>query len=1075
MGSDSGRAGKVRRIFIVSILVVSQLCPKPASTQGAPVAISSFSLQTPFVCPGENALLTWSIAADDASALLRCEFDREGDGIIDEVIANCPRSGELSFQPTAAGAIQPRMKVILDGVTMAVSRTQGAVHEPLEKRYSSAAESLRFGSHGPADFYATDVAIGQDGKVYLTDWFRRRVYRYSGAGTLELEYPQLVGQPRRLAVDGSGRVYVSEAPLGVIHVYDAAGLEVDAWDMTTKFGYGVGTGGIEFVAPDRVLIAAADTVLVVSLEGDLLFQFGAPGQEPGQFSSIFDVAQAPDGSYFVVDRTHRLHKFDAAGIFLWSRGGYGTDPGLFDVPVAVSVAPSGNVYVSDRRNYRVQEFDQDGNFLLAWGGKGSDAGLFNWHYGMDVDDATGDVWVAGYHGHDVQKFSSAGQPLDRWIGHLTAPDEFAYAAGIAVSDERIFVVDQINQQIKVFDKATQSPLYQFGERGDGPGTVFNFPRAVTLAPAGELYVTEDRIVRRLQQDGTFIRMLNSLTKNISASMGLFVESDTLYQAGTNNSLLFARNALSGKLVWSAGSTGLEPGQFTRIWGIAPGAGGMLLATDAGSRVQLFTKEGQYVRQWLTVQPGTTTAAPSRGIAFDPGRRIVYVGSGSTINAYDMCGSPLFSWTPAAPVSPGLLFDHLTVDGQGTVFATDHFGTVYGVVPVEDTPTPDTTPPTGTLSINADAATTRSAAATLTLMATDVGGGALQMCVSDTTSCGAWTAFTSTRTWSLPDGEGTKTVYAWFKDQWGNTSDAVSDTISLDTVAPAKGTASLTPGNLQLTLNVSGFTDAGGSGIAGYVASFLEGATPPSSCASGTPLPGSGGPATTLVHSGLSDGTTYAYKVCAVDAAGNRSPGATVTGKPLFDPTPPSGTVTINAGATATRSTAATLTLTATDPESGQLQMCISDTTDCSAWTAFAGTLGWTLPAGAGAKTIYARFRDQAGNTSEAYRDSIELDTVAPAKGTVAVTPGSLQLTLDFSDFSDSGGSGVVGYVTSFREGTMAPSSCASGTLVPGSGGPATTLVHNGLAYGRTYTYKVCALDAAGNRSPGAIRAGTPGP
>jgi hypothetical protein len=87
---------------------------------------------------------------------------------------------------------------------------------------------------------------------------------------------------------------------------------------------------------------------------------------------------------------------------------------------------------------------------------------------------------------------------------------------------------------------------------------------------------------------------------------------------------------------------------------------------------------------------------------------------------------------------------------------------------------------------------------------------------------------------------------------------------------------------------------------------------------------------------------------------------------------------------------------------------------------------------------------------------------------VSVTPGSLQLTLNFRDFSDSGGSGVVSYVASFREGTTPPSSCASGTPVPGSAGSATTLVHSGLTYGTTYTYKVCALDAAGNRSLGAI-------
>jgi DNA-binding beta-propeller fold protein YncE len=257
----------------------------------------------------------------------------------------------------------------IEAAAVALGRTQGFVHEPPAKQYSSATESLRFGTHGPADFYATDVAIGQDGKVTVIGLVRRRLRRYSDDGTLELEYPQLVGQPRRLAVAGNGQAYVSEAPLNKIHIYDAAGIELEVWDLTTKFGYGIGTGGIEFVAPDRLLIAASsDTILVVSLEGELIFQFGSQGVEPGQFSSIFDVAPASDGSYFVVDRTHRLHKFDAAGTFLWSRGGYGTDPGLFDVPVAVSVAPSGNVYVSDRRNYRVQKFDQM-NFLLAWGGK----------------------------------------------------------------------------------------------------------------------------------------------------------------------------------------------------------------------------------------------------------------------------------------------------------------------------------------------------------------------------------------------------------------------------------------------------------------------------------------------------------------------------------------------------------------------------------------------------------------------------------------------------------------------------------------------------------------------------------
>lgn len=657
------------------------LLPTPSFSQTAPVSIASFSMKVPYVCPGENATLAWTLTTPDASTVVRCEFDYEGDGIIDKVLTKCAHSGNLSFSPVVTGAVQPRMKVRINGVTVATSRTNGFIHAPPPVRSSSAAESLRFGTYGPADFYAVDVALGPDGRVYLTDWLRRRVRRYTADGALELEYPTLTGQPRRLAVDGSGRVYVSEVPLDKIHVYDANGVEADVWDMQVKFGCGIGAGGIQFIAPDKLLVAASnDTILVVSLAGELLSSFGSHGQGPGQLSSVFDVDQAADGSYFVVDRSNRLHKFDAAGGFLWSRGGFGSAVGQFNVPVAIGVGPAGDVYVSDRRNFRIQKFDPDGNFLLAWGSKGTEAGEFTWHNGLDIDTATGEVWVAGFHGHDVQTFSADGQPLDRWIGHVTGPDEFAYAAGIAVSDDRIFVVDQINQQIKVFDKQHLTPLYQFGERGDGAGTVFNFPRAVELAPSGELYVSEDRYVRRLKQDGSLVRILWSLTKSLSASMGIHVDSGVLYQADTKKSRLNARNALSGKALWVAGTTGLGPGQFTAIRGVAAGAGGMLLTTDAGNRVQLFTRAGKFVRQWTTTLPGTAETAPSNGIAYDPEREIVYVGGGRRLNAYDMCGEPMFSWTPADPVSDGVFFDHLTVDRQGTVYATDHYGTVYGIVP-----------------------------------------------------------------------------------------------------------------------------------------------------------------------------------------------------------------------------------------------------------------------------------------------------------------------------------------------------------------------------------------------------------
>jgi len=87
----------------------------------------------------------------------------------------------------------------------------------------------------------------------------------------------------------------------------------------------------------------------------------------------------------------------------------------------------------------------------------------------------------------------------------------------------------------------------------------------------------------------------------------------------------------------------------------------------------------------------------------------------------------------------------------------------------------------------------------------------------------------------------------------------------------------TPGDTQVALNWSGFSDAH-SGVGSYVVRFAMGSAP-SSCTSGTAVPGYDGTSTTYTHTGLINGTTYGYRVCAIDMAGNTSSGATATAKP----------------------------------------------------------------------------------------------------------------------------------------------------------------------------------------------------
>ncbi|MFH1230375.1 MAG: hypothetical protein V1709_02645 [Planctomycetota bacterium] len=95
---------------------------------------------------------------------------------------------------------------------------------------------------------------------------------------------------------------------------------------------------------------------------------------------------------------------------------------------------------------------------------------------------------------------------------------------------------------------------------------------------------------------------------------------------------------------------------------------------------------------------------------------------------------------------------------------------------------DTIAPAGTISINDGAASTTFTSVTLTLSASDTVSGVSEMQLSNDqlnwpTSPQAY--ITSTN-WTLSSGDGTKTVYVKFKDAAGNWSDAISDTIILDT-------------------------------------------------------------------------------------------------------------------------------------------------------------------------------------------------------------------------------------------------------------------------------------------------------
>jgi hypothetical protein len=112
---------------------------------------------------------------------------------------------------------------------------------------------------------------------------------------------------------------------------------------------------------------------------------------------------------------------------------------------------------------------------------------------------------------------------------------------------------------------------------------------------------------------------------------------------------------------------------------------------------------------------------------------------------------------------------------------------------------DTTPPTGSILIQGGKAWTRTTAVTLTLSCTDPapGSGCAQIQFShDSVTFTDLESYADSKAWTLPAGDGTKTVYVRFQDIAGNVSGTFSDGIKLDTTKPVVSGVSDTPDPFQ---------------------------------------------------------------------------------------------------------------------------------------------------------------------------------------------------------------------------------------------------------------------------------------
>ena len=179
---------------------------------------------------------------------------------------------------------------------------------------------------------------------------------------------------------------------------------------------------------------------------------------PGRFNAPGGVAVASNDDLIVADfYNQRIQRLRRDGAFIWQLGKTGEQgiwAGAFNYPTDVAVGRDGTVFVADGYNDRIQVFGGDGTYLRRWGGPfglnifGPFNGWFTTVTGLAVDKV-GNLFVADFYNHRVQKFRSDGTFLTSLGKKGNGPGRFNHAIAVAVAEDgSVFVADFGNNRIQ---------------------------------------------------------------------------------------------------------------------------------------------------------------------------------------------------------------------------------------------------------------------------------------------------------------------------------------------------------------------------------------------------------------------------------------------------------------------------------------------------------------------------------------------------------------------------------------------------------------------------------------------------
>ena len=258
--------------------------------------------------------------------------------------------------------------------------------------------------------------------------------------------------PRGIAVAPDDTFFVVDKTARIQHL-DVRGRYLGGWTMPAfqtgkPIGLRVGPDGLLYVADTHY-----HRVMIYTVAGKLVRQFGSLGSGPGQFIYPTDIEIAPDGRIFVSEYggNDRVNIFTREGKFIKSFGSLGDRVGQFSRPAALYLdARRVELYVADACNHRIVRYDLEGKPLNVLGEMGREPGKLCYPYDLCLLP-DGSLLVTEYGNNRIQRLSCEGRSLGVWGRAGREVGELLYPWGAVIDSRgRAIVLDSGNNRIQVW-------------------------------------------------------------------------------------------------------------------------------------------------------------------------------------------------------------------------------------------------------------------------------------------------------------------------------------------------------------------------------------------------------------------------------------------------------------------------------------------------------------------------------------------------------------------------------------------------------------------------------------------------